>query len=210
METFYKELDGLSEYTLLFAPTFMNVNFDEFFYEGEGIAKGVEFMAQKKYGRYSGWIGYTLSQVEYKFPVYGNEWYKANHDATHEFKIVNTYKWKNWTFAGTWIYATGRPYTAPVGGYELSYADGTVKDFITVGEKNIFRLPAYHRMDLSATLEFAIGDTGIGNLSFSVFNLYGRKNVWYKEFELIDDELIETDVNLLGITPNISLSIKLR
>lgn len=209
-EVFYKTLDGISEYTLLFAPSFMNVDFNEFFYEGEGFSKGIEFLAQKKFGLYNGWISYTLSDVNYKFPVYGDDWYPANHDVTHEFKFVNSYKWRNWTFAATWIYATGKPYTAPIGGYELTMADGTINDFITIGEKNGFRLPDYHRMDLSATLEFPFATKGSGNLSFSLFNVYNRHNVWYKEFEIIEGELIETDVNLLGITPNITLSIKLK
>jgi ferric enterobactin receptor len=209
-EVFYKTLNGLSEYTLLFAPSFMNVNFDEFFYEGEGYSKGIEFLVQKKFGLYNGWISYTLSDVNYKFPVYGENWFPASHDVTHEFKYVNSYKWKNWTFAATWIYATGKPYTAPVGGYEITMADGSVKDFITIGEKNGFRLPDYHRMDLSASFEFPFAQKGFGNLSFSLFNVYNRKNVWYKEFEIIEGELIETDVNTLGITPNITLSIKLK
>ena len=71
-------------------------------------------------------------------------------------------------------------------------------------------MPDYHRLDIAATLEFGIGDHAIGNLGFSIFNLYNRTNTWYKTFELIEDELIETDVNLLGITPNITLSFKLR
>ena len=211
-EAYYKDLKGLSEYSLLYAPTFQqqDVDYDEFFYEGTGIAKGIEFLAQKKYGKYTGWIGYTLGEVKYDFPIYGNEPFMASHDVTHEFKFVNSYKWKKWVFSATWIYGTGKPYTAPTGAYDLTMADGSVSSFITVGDKNTFRLPDYHRMDIAATMEFSIGDHAIGNLGFSIFNLYNRTNTWYKTFELVESELIETDVNLLGITPNITLSFKLR
>ncbi|MEN8120545.1 MAG: TonB-dependent receptor [Bacteroidota bacterium] len=211
-EAYYKDLEGLSEYSLLYAPTFQqqDVDYNEFFYEGTGVAKGVELLAQKKYGKYTGWIGYTLGEVKYDFPIYGDEPFMASHDVTHEFKFVNSYKWKNWVFSGTWIYGTGKPYTAPTGAYDLTMADGSVSSFITIGDKNTFRLPDYHRLDIAATLEFKFGDHAIGNLGFSVFNLYNRTNTWYKTFELVDSELIETDVNLLGITPNITLSFKLR
>lgn len=208
IEAFHKDLYSLSEYSLTFTPSFLNVDFDEFFYIGDGVSEGVEFLLQKKFGKYTGWMGYTLSEVMYDFPIYGDESFPANHDATHEFKFVNSYKWRNWNFSGTWIYATGKPYTAPTGAYDLEFADGTSQTFLSIGSKNGFRLPDYHRLDLSATLEFAMGDAGEGTIGFSIFNLYNRKNVWYKTFEVIDDELIETDVNLLGITPNISFSFK--
>jgi hypothetical protein len=54
------------------------------------------------------------------------------------------------------------------------------------------------------------GDMATGAISFSLFNVYNRKNVWYKEFEMVEGQLIETDVNLLGITPNITLSFSLK
>ena len=210
VEVYYKELNGLSEYTLMYAPSFQhNIDFNEYFFEGSGIATGIEFLFQKKYGKYTGWIGYTLGQVEYNFPIYGLESYPANHDVRNEIKIVNSYKWKKWTFAGTWIYATGRPYTAPTGAYELTLADGSTVDFLSVSERNMYRLPDYHRLDFSATLDFNMGES-LGSIGFSLFNVYNRTNTWYKTFELVDSELIETDVNLLGITPNITLSLKLR
>lgn len=211
IEAYYKTINGLSEYTLMYAPSFQQqIDFNEFFYEGTGIAKGIEFLAQKKFGKYTGWIGYTLGQVDYNFPIYGTESFPANHDVTNEFKIVNSYRWKKWTIAGTWIYATGKPYTCPTGAYELTLADGSTADFLSISDKNVYRLPAYHRLDLSATLDFNMGETGIGSIGFSLFNVYNRTNTWYKTFELFEGELIETDVNQLGITPNITLSIKLR
>ncbi len=210
VEAYYKKLDGLSEYSLQFAPSFNNVDFNEFFYEGTGIAKGVEFLLQKKFGKYNGWIGYTLGEVKYNFPIYGENDFYANHDVTNEFKIVNTYKYKKWTFAATWIYATGKPYTDPLGGYSITLLDGSTEDFINIGEKNNARYPDYHRLDVSANYNFNMGETANGTLGFSIFNAYNRKNIWYKQFEVDAGDLIETNVNLLGFTPSISLSMRLR
>ncbi|MFT5823040.1 MAG: ferric enterobactin receptor [Crocinitomix sp.] len=210
-EGYYKNLKGLSEYSLQFAPSFNNVDFNEFFYEGTGVSKGAEFLIQKKYGKYNGWVGYTYGQTIYNFPIYGENSFYANHDVTHEFKIVNMLKLKKkWTLSATWIYATGRPYTEPAGGYTLTLADGSIQDFIQIGTRNNQRYPAYHRLDVAATKDFTMGETGNGSLSISIFNLYNRQNIWYKQFEVDAGELIETNVNLLGFMPSVTLSFKLR
>nr|NQU89876.1 TonB-dependent receptor [Bacteroidota bacterium] len=209
-EAFYKPMTGLSEYSYLMVSGFQTFDYDEFFYEGTGTSKGVELLLQKKSGNYAGWLSYTLSDVTYDFPELSDQPFPANHDVSHEFNWVNTYKYKKWVFALTWIFATGKPYTAPSGGYELITPDGTTEDFITIGEKNSLRLPDYHRLDLSATYNFDFGGKMHGSLGASLFNVYNRQNVWYKEFEIIDNYLIETDVNLLSITPNVTFTIKLK
>jgi len=210
IEAYYKNLSGLSEYSLQFAPSFNNVNFNEFFYEGTGVAKGVSFLLQKKYGNYNGWLGYTIGEVLYNFPIYGDDPFPASHDVTHEFKIINTYEYKKWTFAATWIYATGKPYTEPLGSYTLTMLDDNAEDFLHIGAKNNARYPDYHRLDLSVTRDIKFGKTSRGSIGFSIFNLYNRKNTWYKEFEVEEGELIETDVTLLGFTPSLTLSLRLR
>jgi len=139
---------------------------------------------------------------------YGNYDYYAANDVTHEFKAVATYHWRNWDFSGTWIYASGKPYTAPEGGYTVTLLDGTQKSFVTVSTKNGKRLPDYHRLDLSATLNFKLGKRIPATLGFSVFNVYNRSNVWYKQFEIIENTIVETNVNYLGITPNVNFTIK--
>ena len=186
------------------------VTYDEHFFTGDGSARGIDVLFQKKLGNYTGWLGYTWGQVVYNFPDFGDYDFYANHDVTHEFKAVNSYKWRNWTFAGTWMYITGRPYTTPEGGYQIDLLDGTTSDYINVSVKNGYRLPNYHRMDLSASYKFKLGGTMPCNLNFSIFNVYGRNNIWYREYQIIENEVIETDVNFLGFTPNISLSIKFR
>ncbi|RLD44222.1 MAG: TonB-dependent receptor [Bacteroidetes bacterium] len=210
VEAYYKKLDGLTEFTLRYIPQFGTINYNEFYYQGDGFTKGIDFLAQKKFGDFSGWLGYTLSETIYDFPIYGEDLFPASHDVTHEFKAVGIYKWKGWTFSATWIYATGKPYTEPLGGYQIEMPDGSVEDMILVGPKNGSRYPNYHRMDVAVSKSIKFGDMGIGSLSFSIFNVYNHQNVWYKEFELQEGQLIETDVTLLGITPNLTLSFSLR
>ena len=137
----------------------------------------------------------------------GGNPYPAIYDQPHEVNIVNTYQWGNWVLGGTFVYNTGQTYTAPVGAYQLTMLYGTLMDYVHVGDKNAFRLPAYHRMDLSVTYRFTIGQTK-SSLGVSFFNVYGRDNVWYREFDIEDNEIIIMDVNTLGFTPNVFFSIK--
>jgi ferric enterobactin receptor len=206
---YYKELSNITEYSLRINADRTGISYDENFFTGSGIAKGIDFLFQKKYGKYTGWIGYTLGEVTNNIPAYGDYDFYAANDVTNELKIIQSYQYRNWYFGVTWIYATGRPYTAPEGGYQLTLLDGTFADFINVSVKNGNRLPDYHRLDLSATYSFKFG-TSPATLSFSIFNVFNRTNVWYKEYEIIENEVIETPVNYLGITPNINLTFKLR
>ncbi len=215
VEAYYKKIANLTEYSLRFNPNPQGVDFNEDFYVGDNYAKGIEILAQKKSGKINGWISYTLGEVKSRFNVYSDDYYAANQDATHEFKIVTQYQYKRWDFAATWVYATGRPYTAPSGAYTITLLDGTEQEYFTVTEKNGMRLPDYHRMDFSVNYKILAGAKGdrkrkeIGHIGFSLFNLYNKKNVWYKQFVIDDGQILETNVNYLGITPNLSLSLKL-
>ena len=215
-EAYYKQIENLTEYSLRFNASPGGVSYSENFFTGNGYARGMEFLVQKKSGKFNGWISYTIGEARNKFDIYSDSYYPANQDVTHEFKTVALYKYKRWDFSATWVYATGRPYTAPSGAYSITLLDGSTQDFFTVTSKNSLRLPEYHRADISANYKLLKGAKGdkkrreIGYLGFSVFNLYNRTNTWYKQYSIEEGEVIETSVNYLGITPNITLSLKLR
>ena len=71
-----------------------------------------------------------------------------------------------------------------------------------MSDKNAFRLPAYHRLDLSSTYEFDLARSK-ASFGLSIYNVYGRKNLWYKEYDVVEGELLETNVSLLGLTPSL-------
>jgi ferric enterobactin receptor len=213
-EGYYKKLNGLTEYSLRFNTSPSGINYNENFYTGTGYARGVEFLVQKKTGKLTGWISYTLGQARNHFDVYSTTDFPAAQDVTHEFHVVAIYTHKRWNFSATWIYATGRPYTAPSGAYQVTLLDGTTQDFFTVTSKNSLRLPDYHRMDLAVNYKIVVGDgkkrREVGYIGFSIFNVYNRVNVWYKTYSIADGQIVETNVNYLGFVPNLTLSLKLR
>ena len=202
VEAYYKTLDGLSEYSTRFVPSGFGQNqtiaFDEFFHTGTGTAKGMEFLVQRKVGKFTGWAGYTLGEVKYDFDAFGDEPFFANQDVTHELKLVGNYKLGNFSLGVTFVYATGKPYTAPTGYYELQLLDGTTSDFFEISDKNAVRFDDYHRLDFSATYDFTKASIGL-----SLTNIYNRKNTWYNEYDVIEGELLETNVSLMGFTPSL-------
>jgi len=215
-EGYYKKIQNLTEYSLRINASPMGVNYDENFFNGNGYSRGIEFLVQKSSGNPTGWISYTIGEAMNHFDAYSDTYYPANQDVRHEFKIVGQYKYRRWDFSANWIYASGRPYTAPSGAYTITLLDGSTQDFFTVTSKNSIRLPDYHRFDVSGTYKLLLGKRGdgkrreLGSVSFSLFNLYNHKNIWYKQFAIVDGKIIETNITYLGITPNITLSLKLR
>lgn len=207
VELFRKDLDGLSEFSLRFQRAADPDPFNLFF-GGSGVAQGAEFLVQKKFGRLSGWVSYTLSNVEHTFPdLNGGRPFPALHDQQHELKGVGTFSAAGWTLSSSWTYGSGKPYTAPESEYALELLDGTSLGFIHVGEKNVLRLPAYHRLDISATRRFKLWGFR-GDLGLSVFNAYDRDNVWYREFDLSQSPVLVTDVNYLGRVVNFTIRFR--
>ena len=219
VEGYYKRNLDISEYTLRYQQNRLpgpgpggnsDTNVSENFYVGDGYATGVEFLAQKKAGKFSGWISYAFGQVKNRFPDQSEKYYYASHDITHEVKLVGIYKFGNFDVSATWIYSSGRPYTAPIGGYQIPSASGAVESYYAVSDKNTYRLPDYHRLDLSGSFRFNLfGSKGRPNaISVSLFNAYNRRNVSAKQFQIVDGAILESNINYLSITPNVSLTLK--
>jgi len=214
VEGYYKNLSSLSEFTQNIESNPQGISYEEKFYSGRGYAKGLEFLIQKKAGIFNGWLSYTLGEAKNKFDVYGSEYFSANQDVTHEFKWVGIYKYNRWDFSATWVYATGRPYTAPAGAFSLSLLDESTQDYFTITDQNSVRFSDYHRLDLAFNYKLykntqsRIKKAEIGHVGFSIFNVYNRANTWYNQYEIVEGEIIETNINFLGFMPNITLSLK--
>jgi len=206
VEGYYKKLDGLSEFSLRFRRG-IEINADELFFTGNGVARGIEFLVQKKHGIYTGWVSYTLSEVLHTFEAFneGNA-FPALQDQRHEIKWVNSAELEDWTFSATLIYGSGKPYSEPEGRYSIELLDGRKFNYIGVGVKNGSRLPAYSRVDISVHYKFSIGNAK-GDIGVSVFNFLNNENIWYYEYDFNQDPFLTTEVNYLGMTPNISIGV---
>ena len=208
VELFTKDLTDLTQFAPRFATASDDLDYDAFFYRGTGTARGGELLVQKRSGRHTGWASYTLSAVEESFPDLQAAPFPATHDQRHEVKLVNLYQMGDWHLSQTWIYASGKPYTEPIGLETVDRPFGGTIDRVVAGPKNGGRLPAYHRMDVAINREFYVQNSMRGVFSLTLFNLYNRTNVWYKEFEVIENEIIENDIQLMGRTVNAAVTLK--
>ncbi len=212
VEGYYKTLSGLTQYTISqsqITPGSTTNTIEQDFYNGSGQAEGIEILLQKKLGRYTGWIGYTLANAEDKFAVYGNSFYPADQDIRDEFKSINMYHYYRWNFAAVFIFSTGHPYTSPLSTYTITSVDGNTLTSYNVSKINSERLPDYHRLDLSATYDLLkLSSQKIGSIGLSLFNVYNHANIWYREYQVVNNQVITTNVKYLGFTPNITLSLR--
>jgi ferric enterobactin receptor len=211
-EIFVRRLSNLSQLAPRVTGSSDGIDLSQFFYQGSGRVRGVEALLQRKLGRHTGLASYTYSRVTYDFPDLGT--FLADHDRTHELKLVDSVAMGRWTLSGTWIFSTGRPYTAPIGTETVSLPaggpDGEERGFerVVVGDKNGARLPTYHRLDLAANYGWDLGSGRTGTLAVSAFNAYNRRNVWYKEFSTVGGEIVENNIGLMGLTLNASFTVK--
>lgn len=175
---------------------------------GEGRAYGIELFLKKRYGRFNGWIGYTLSKTERKFDAINSaKWFNAKQDRTHDLSLVGIFKaTSRWTFSSVFVYNTGNAVTYPSGKYQIN---GRTVFYYT--DKNGYRTPAYHRLDVSATLEGRPGRRLQSSWSFGIYNLYNRQNAFAIDFKDDPDDATKTQVvrtTLFGIIPSVTWNFK--
>ncbi|MEN9686198.1 MAG: hypothetical protein RLZZ28_1984 [Bacteroidota bacterium] len=147
---------------------------------GRGRAYGMELIARKKTGRLTGWISYTLSKTERLIEgINNNQWYNAKQDRTHDLALVGIYQLNtNWSLSGVFVYNTGNAVTFPTGKYTVG--NQTVFQY---SNRNANRMPANHRLDLSATYEKARKGRYQSSWNFSLYNVYGRENAYSIAFQ---------------------------
>lgn len=154
---------------------------------GKGRAYGAEFYIKKKTGRLTGWLSYTLAKTERLIEgINEGKWYNAKQDRTHDISIVGMYQLTpKWNLSANWVYYTGNAVTFPSGKYAIN---GVTTYLYT--ERNGYRMPAYHRLDLGATYESKRTGRFQSSWSFSLYNAYGRENAYTITFR--DNETDKT------------------
>lgn len=159
---------------------------------GVGKVKGIELLIRKKSGILTGWIGYTLSSNTRKFENLNNGVeYPYTYDQTNNISIVGDYKiTDNITLSASWVYHTGNCVTLPTAKY-LVYNDelNNANKYKTVemyGKKNSYRLPDYHRLDISLNRSKQLRK-GLRNWSINIYNAYNHQNAYYVYYKKNND-----------------------
>ncbi len=215
-EVYYKDIKNVTDFADN-AQLFFNDDLATEYRQGSSNSYGLELMAQKKDGDLTGFVSYTLSKTERSVPgVNKDESFLANYDRRNVLNVVATYDLNDkWSFGANFTYSTGRPITLPSGKYEY---DGYQVDYIT--ERNGYKLPDFHRMDLSATLvpRKNKGRNWQSSWVFSIYNVYDRRNTFTiytrvkqdKDGNIIGDgnEKEARQISLFPILPSITYNIR--
>ena len=161
---YYKAMQNLIDYKNG-ADLQLNPTVESLLLFGKGWSYGAEFLLKKKFGPLTGWLAYTLSKTDEQFAqINEGQPFPATQDRTHDISIVVIYDLNNsWTFGATWVYYTGNAITFPSGNYMI---DGRLVPYYT--SRNAYRMPAYNRLDLSATWNI----NAHSDLNFSLYNAY--------------------------------------
>ena len=206
LEGYYKDIRNVYDYRDGKA-FHSEIEIERLILGGKGRSYGLEFCAHKNEGRLTGWLSYTLSWVENKIEgINGGEWYTAPNDRRHDLAVVGMYQLNDrWEFSAAWRYNTGQALTAPSAKFEV---DGHT--YYYYAERNGYRAPAYHRLDLSATYSRQVGRT-TQQWAFGLYNAYNRYNPYVITFENDDTKPSGTktvQTSLFGIIPSVSFTIK--
>ncbi len=208
IEVYYKTMENQIEYKDGALPKDnAGNNVDNAFTFGKGWSYGAELFFKKKFGKINGWVGYTLSWTKRQFDELNNgEVFFAKYDRRHDVSVVFTYDIsKRLTLGATWVYASGNAITLPVSRYIIQ--GQVVSEY---GDRNWFRMDAYHRMDLSLTLKGKENKKFKSSWNFSVYNVYNRQNPYFIYFANEGDATAGTlnvqakQVSLFGIIPSIA------
>ena len=207
VETYYKRLQNQIDYKDNSNIQATDVPETELLF-GKGRAYGIEFFLKKRSGRFNGWLGYTLSRSEKLIDgINRNRWYPAQQDRTHDISLVGIYRLnKAWTLSAAWVYYTGDAVTYPSGKYTI---DDEIIMYYT--ERNGYRAPAYHRLDLGATRMLKDSKKFTSELAFGLYNAYGRENVFFIDFRENKDDPNRTDayqISLFKFVPSVSWNFK--
>jgi hypothetical protein len=215
IETYYKNMQDVTDFADN-ASTQLNKNLSTEFRQGKSWSYGTEFMVNKKEGKFTGMLSYTWSKTTRKIDGVnlGNS-YAANYDRRNVLNISGAYDLNpRWSFGATFTYSTGRPITLPAGKFQYDTYNPDV-----VSERNGYRLPDFHRLDISATLNAKQNPNKKwrGQWVFSIYNVYNRQNPFTiytrtsqdKEGKITDPNVKEARmVYLFPILPFVTYNFK--
>lgn len=212
VELYYKNMQNQIEYKEGYTQSLKDPETDFVF--GRGWSYGAEYFINKTKGKFTGWIGYTLSWTWRQFPnLNEGKKFPAKYDRRHDMSVVGMYTFnKKWKASAVFVYGTGNATSLPERFYVVSGV--LTQEYSRI---NQYRLPAYHRLDLSATLtpKKAIRKKYSYYWVFSIYNAYSRMNpyfIYYDQTGSPFEGTLKVDarqVSLFPIIPSVTLNFKL-
>ncbi|WP_089836845.1 TonB-dependent receptor [Chitinophaga filiformis] len=209
-EAFYKKMEHQLDY-IDNANLELNQQIEADLLQSHSRSYGLELMARKDVGRTTGWVSYTLSRSERQTNgISQNEWFLNRYDRTHNLNLVVTHELsKRTSLSANWVYASGTPGT--FADSRLEFQDWDIP-YNSTDKRNNYRLPAFHRLDMSLTLKGKQLRRWKGEWVFSLYNVYGRRNAYTIYFRQNEDDPSKKEavrLSIIGsIIPGITYNFK--
>ena len=177
---------------------------DVFVSGGTGYATGVEVFLQRRTGRLTGWIGYTLGWTRRTFPELNQgKAFPPKYDRRHDVSFVSNYRLGRWSLGANYVYGTGQAFTPASARYSLrSPAEPLeIESLVLPSDRNSARLLPYQRLDLSVKMRFRAFEVN-GEFYVQVFNAFNRRNEWFVFFDDFGSDVIK----MLPIVPTLGIN----
>ncbi|WP_158538502.1 carboxypeptidase-like regulatory domain-containing protein [Chitinophaga skermanii] len=218
-EVYYKTMSNVIEFSGTETLESATKQWDEKVSVGRGWSYGLEVLFQKKKGKTRGWVAYTLSRSDRKFPNINNgHAFPYKYDRTHDLELVFMHRFnKHWEISGGWEYSTGLPLTLPIARYE-GISDPSPHDPVglpstpvdQIGDRNSLRMKDIHRLDASVTYSWSRKNKFTHSLNFSLYNAYNRKNpfFYYYKTNPQTNQRELTQFSILPLLPSVTYALK--
>jgi outer membrane cobalamin receptor len=208
LDVYYKQLTNINELNRYV--TKIEVAEDVLF-EGRGESMGAEILFQKKYGDFTGWIGYSFGFVNAQLDsVNDGAWYSPKYDRRHDFKVVANYILnKTWEFGSSFVFQSGQGYTAMTSRYQgLMPGNNYGRGKVVPGKIFSQKMPNTHYLNANVNYSFEIFGRP-SKLILDIYNIYSRRDIWFRRYVVNEgEETYIDDIKLLPILPTLSWEIK--
>lgn len=209
VEIYYKNLNNITDFEDG-TNIILNENVEDHILSGRGRSYGGEFYIKKKQGRFRGWISYTISRTENLIEGINDfRWYPARYDKIHDISLVGSFDLsRRISLSSVFVYATGNAVTFPEGKYRVN---GMTIPYFT--ERNAYRMPPYHRLDLSIRIRGKERKRFNTSWDISAYNVYNRHNaysIYFRESENNPAVTEAVKLSLFGIVPSVTFNISFK
>ena len=219
VEAYYRNMDNLYEFKEILTYD-RDESIETLFTVGEGEAYGLEFFLNKRAGNLTGWIGYTLSWTNRLFEhLNTGHLFNPRYDRRHDVSVVLAYKFnEEFSMGVTWVYATGQGYTMPTAQYSFTplgvIGDRDEREQFNYTSRNEYKLPAYHKMDISFNYKFEMLDLP-AEAYLTLYNVYNQQNPFahYVAYDKLEDGSQDEvpkikQITLMPFIPTFGISLK--
>lgn len=207
VDVYYKRQHNINEVNSLQTST---SSVADLFHFGSADSYGIEFFLQRRYGALTGWIGYALGWVDAQFAnINGGLAYHPKYDRRHDFKVTLLYDISDtWEIGATFTLQSGQGYTGATSQFNPtlmgeSPSSGMVMPSQQWGRK----LPASHQLNMVVTYKTTLADMPF-NIVLDIFNVYARRDILMRTYEMDGGQARSSDVRLLPIIPTISAELR--